>query len=208
MATTIVNLVEQASQGNRVALERLLMLFDLRLRRRIGRRLAKNSPAVLSVDDVLQETYTDAFRHIRRLEPRGGEAFYNWLAAIAERKLLDAVRALRTAKRSPPPGARRVASDRGTSLLGLAQLVDPRNKTPSGVVAREEAVKTLQVALARLPEPCRQVVWMHHVENKPAREIAAALGRTERAVNQLCYRGLQQLREEMGSRSRYLGDSR
>jgi RNA polymerase sigma factor (sigma-70 family) len=64
------------------------------------------------------------------------------------------------------------------------------------------------VAVATLPEALRQVVWMCHIEGQSVREIAAALGRTERAVNQLCYRGLLKLREQMGHRSRFLSDSR
>lgn len=195
-------------KGDRVALGRLLLLHDQRLRRRVERRIPADLRSLLSIDDVLQETYIEAHRHIGRLEPRGAQAFHNWLAAIADRKLIDTVKALRAVKRTPPGGGRRLAVDRSTSFLGLAQLIDSRNKTPSGIVARREAVRALQVALASLPGPCRQVVWMRHIENRTPQEIAAAIGRTERAVHQLCYRGLRRLREKMGNRSKFLSDSR
>jgi RNA polymerase sigma-70 factor (subfamily 1) len=207
LSTSIDRLLAQAQQGDRVAMGRLLMLYDQRLRRRLAQRISVNLRRVLSVEDVLQETYGDAYRHVRRFESRGPQAFYNWLAAIAERKLIDAVKAIRASKRSPRPGARRIAADRSTSFLGLARLVDEKGKTPSKAIARQEAVRAVRVALASLPEPCRRAVWLRHIEGKQVSEIAAVLGRTERAVHQLCYRGLQRLREQMGSRSKYLSDS-
>ena len=121
--------------------------------------------------------------------------------------MIDAVKALRAAKRPPRERPQPAPTDRSTSFLNLAKFVDKKGKTPSGVVAGEEAVRAVQVALASLPELCRQAVWMRHIEGKRVSEIAAALGRTERAVHQLCYRGLAQLRERMGSRSEYLSDS-
>lgn len=208
MGSSVDRLVGRARRGDRVATGRLLMLYDLRLRRRIGRKISAELQGLLSPEDVLQETYSAAYRHIPRLKPREGQAFYNWLAAIADRKLLDAVKTHHAAKRSPRPNARRIAVDRLSSFLGLARLIDRRNKTPSKVVARREAVRAMQVAMASLPELCRQAVWMRHIEGKPVREIAAFLGRTERAVHQLCYRGLMQLRKQMGSRSEFLNDSR
>ncbi len=207
METALSELVVRATQGDRLALGRLLLFYDLRLRRRIERRISADLRPALAVEDVLQETYAAAHRHVSELEPRGEGAFYAWLAMIADRKLLDAGKARRAAKRTPPAG-RRVEHDRTTSFLGLARLVDERGHSPSGQVARREAVQALQVAVATLPEALRQVVWMCHIEGQSVREIAAALGRTERAVNQLCYRGLLKLREQMGHRSRFLSDSR
>ena len=78
----------------------------------------------------------------------------------------------------------------------------------SKLVARREAVREMQVALASLPADCRRAVWLRHIEGRPAREVAGLLGRTEHAVHQLCYRGLLRLREAMGTRSKFLSDSR
>lgn len=200
-------MVQKACKGDRVALGRLLMLYDQRLRRRLDRRIPSDLRATIAAEDVLQETYTQAFRHIERFEPRGEQAFYSWLMAIADHKLADTAKALRAAKRPPPGRAERIPADRSASFLGLVRLIDKKGKTPSRIMARQEAVQAVQVALASLPEPCRRAVWMRHIEGRPAREIAAALGRSERAVHQLCYRGLTRLREEMGSRSKFLSDS-
>jgi len=200
-------LMKRAVGGDRVAVGRLLMLFDGRLRRRMARKITPNLQAVLSAEDVLQETYIEAYRHVGTFQPRGPDSFYRWLAAIAEHKLLDAGKALRAAKRPPRRRARPIAPDRSSSLLGLVELADGKGRTPSGIASRKEAVQAVQVALAALPPACREALWLRHIEGEPVKDVAAAMGRTERAVHQLCYRGLQLLRKELGSRSRYLGES-
>ncbi|MGB7624844.1 MAG: RNA polymerase sigma factor [Terriglobia bacterium] len=50
----------------------------------------------------------------------------------------------------------------------------------------------------KLPEDQRRVVEMRFAEGKSIREIAGELGRTEGAVKQLQFRGLQTLRENQG----------
>jgi RNA polymerase sigma-70 factor, ECF subfamily len=50
-----------------------------------------------------------------------------------------------------------------------------------------------------LPEDQRRVIEMRFAEEKSVREIAVALGKTEGAVKQLQFRGVQKLREEAGS---------
>jgi RNA polymerase sigma-70 factor (ECF subfamily) len=50
----------------------------------------------------------------------------------------------------------------------------------------------------RLPENQRRVILMRFAEEKSVREIAQELGRTEGAVKQLQFRGLQNLRARLG----------
>jgi RNA polymerase sigma-70 factor (ECF subfamily) len=200
-------LVALARSGDRVATGRLLMLYDLRLRRHISRRITPGIQALITTEDVLQETYTEAYRHITGYQPRGHGAFYRWLATIADHKLVDSIKALRAAKRTPPKRISWARVDLSASFSTLAQLVDGKGRTPSRIVARKEAGRVLQVALASLPEPCREAVWMRHFESRSVAEIASLLGKTEHAVHQLCYRGLHLLREAMGGRSRFLSSS-
>ena len=208
MPTSVDELVEQAAAGSSLAMGRLLMLYDAPLRQRIGRKLPVDLQAVLSAEDVLQDAYVEAYRHMGRFEPRGKAAFGHWLATITDHKLLDAIKAQRAAKRLaprravPPPPA-----DRSTSWLALGQLADEKGRTPSKVLAGREAAQAVQVALAALPESCRRALWMRYIEDKAVKDIAAALDRTEHAVHQLCNRGLALLRREMGSRARFLSGS-
>ena len=207
MGVSVDELVEMAASGDKVAMGRLLMLYDEPLRQRIGRHITADLQGALSAEDVLQETYVEAYRHMEGFEPQGRQAFGRWLTTIADRKLVDAVRALRAAKRPPRHREQRIPDDRSSSFLALGQLADKHGKTPSRIMAGEEAVGAVQSALAALPDACRQALWLRYIEGKPVEDVAEALHRTKRAIHQLCYRGLILLREEMGSRSRYLGSS-
>ena len=51
-----------------------------------------------------------------------------------------------------------------------------------------------------LPEDQRRVVVMRFAEEKSIREIAQELGRSEGAVKQLQFRGLQNLRAKLGAK--------
>jgi len=208
MTSPTDQLLENAIRGDSVALGRLLMLHDQRLRRRIDIRMPADLRGTLAPYGVPPGANAEVYPRIRRLEPRGEQAFYRWLVTIVDHKLLDAAKAARAAKRPPPHRARRISAGRSTSFLGLLDLVDEKGKSPSGVIARREAIRAVQAALDALPEPGRQALWMRHIDGRPVREIAAALGRTEHAVEQLCHRGLARLRKEMGSRSKFLSDSR
>jgi RNA polymerase sigma-70 factor (ECF subfamily) len=54
----------------------------------------------------------------------------------------------------------------------------------------------------QLPEDQRRVIAMRFAEEKSIREIAETLGRTEGAVKQLQFRGLQNLRAEIKIKTR------
>jgi RNA polymerase sigma factor (sigma-70 family) len=54
-----------------------------------------------------------------------------------------------------------------------------------------------------LPEDQRRVIEMRFAEEKSVREIAQALGKTEGSIKQLQFRGIQKLREEVGSVARH-----
>jgi RNA polymerase sigma-70 factor (ECF subfamily) len=54
----------------------------------------------------------------------------------------------------------------------------------------------------QLPEDQRSVIAMRFAEEKSIREIAETLGRTEGAVKQLQFRGLQNLRAEIKIKTR------
>lgn len=194
-----------AIAGDRLALGRLLMQHDARLRRKIAKWIPTKFTALMTVDDILQETYTEAYRHIASFKPGGDESFYGWIAKIAERRFLNARRWLLAAKR----GAGRqvdAPTPQSGSFVELVRVLAGGDSTPSGKAARAENERLTQVALAGLKDDYREALWMRYIEGRPVREIAETLGRTERAVHMLCNRGLHALREGMGHASKYFSD--
>jgi RNA polymerase sigma-70 factor (ECF subfamily) len=72
------------------------------------------------------------------------------------------------------------------------------------VIARDEALQALHIALAGLATDQREAIRLRHLEGKSLEETAAAMGRTPDAVRGLVHRGKQQLQEAMGRASRWL----
>ncbi len=205
MSESEESLAVQAVSGDSLALERLLLTYHDRLAARIARKFPTFLKDSLDVEDILQKAYVGAFRDIRTFQPCGPEAFYRWLAAIADHRLQDTVKAHMRAKR---PDHRRVdgaaATPEGSSIQDWVNLVADREPTPSKAPARREAVQALQVALAGLPPDYREALQLRYLEGHGVAEVAAQMGRTLGAVLMLCNRGLKKLREAMGRSSLYL----
>jgi RNA polymerase sigma-70 factor, ECF subfamily len=196
-------LLKAAVAGDRVATSALLMRYDAQLRRRLAQWIEPRFRAVLDVEDILQDTYIEVFRHIRNFEPAGDVAFQVWLVTIAQRRYLNARRGLLAAKRGAGRRAELAKND-ASSLLQLVNVLEGNDSTPSRRAGRGEAEQLLWVALAGVKEDYRQALRMRYLEGRPVHEVAAILKRTERAVHMLCHRGLRALREQMGSASKFL----
>lgn len=194
-----------AIAGDRLALGRLLMQHDARLRRKIAKWIPSKFAALMTVDDILQETYIEAYRHIASFIPGGDGSFYGWISKIAERRFLNARRWLMAAKRGTGRQVDTPTPQSG-SFVELVRVLAGSDSTPSCNAARAENKGLMQVALAGLKDDYREALWMRYIEGRPIREIAETLGRTERAVQMLCNRGLHALREKMGHTSKYFSD--
>lgn len=199
--------VRRAVQGDRVALTMLLTQAHDPLAARLARRIPATLRGVIDPDDVLQEAFTDVFRHIEAFEPRDENAFERWLATIVVRRLRNAVRAHRAAKRGGGRTLVQAPERWDQSVASLLDLIECADRSPSRSVAGREAVATMRAALDRLPQSHREAVQLVYLDGIPVAEAAARLGRTERAIHNLCYKAKLQLRELLGNRSRYLSSS-
>ena len=196
-------LLDRAVAGDREALTQLLERHGPRVRRNLEHGIPPRWQAVMSADDVMQETYIDAFLDVSRFEPRGEGSFTAWLTQLAKRNLLDAVRMLDAEKRGKKRriGARRTADG---SLAALAEQLLYAGTTPSRQMAREEAGVCLQRAIAQLPPTYRTVVEMYDLEGRTVEDVAAALQRSEGAVFMLRARAHRQMGAILGAASRFL----
>ncbi len=199
------DLVACAVGGDNPALERLLLKYSDRLSRRIARKLPGDLRSVVDEDDILQQAFIDAFRRIHDFQPRRRMAFYFWLATIADHRLMDAVKAHRTAKRGGGRDLRRspgVASD--SSVDDLIELLPGPNRTPSQSVARHEAVQAVRVGLASLKDEYRRVIDLRYVQGLSVDETAERMQKTTAAVKNLCRRGLAELNAAVGRSTEFL----
>lgn len=197
----------RAAEGDSEALTELLELYTPELSRRLQFEIPPRWQAVLTPEDVVQETYIDAFLDIGRFFPRGAGSFFAWLTTLARRNLIDAVRMLDAEKRGRSWQRLLPARRSGESYQTLAELLERSRSTPSRYAARKEAQRCLEQAIAQLPEHYRRVIELYDLEGQSMEAVAEQLGRSPGAVFMLRSRAHRFLRGAMGTASLYLSDS-
>jgi RNA polymerase sigma-70 factor (ECF subfamily) len=195
------SLIAKAVDGDRQALSVLLYKYLDPLDTHVRRHLSAEERAVIDVDDILQQTFTKAIQGIHAFQPRGPHSFHAWLKTIADHTRIDA---LRKRGRYGEPENTFGGPDEAAGRLVEMLAVDA--ETPSRAVARGEAACVIQVALANLDPRQRQAVALIFLEELSLDEAAECMRVTKAAVRGLVYRGLENLRAELGSRSNYLSN--
>ncbi len=196
------DLLTKAVAGDRQALVDLLEAHGPKVRSTLNASFPRKWQSLLSVDDVLQQAYTDAFRAITNLEPRGTGAFVAWLTTLAKRNLVDAIRGLEADKRG---GGRRVAQPNSDeSFVALYEFVAASITSPSGQAARSEGRVHLEKAIESLPDDYKQIVKMYDLEGRPMDEVAGILDRSPGAAYMLRARAHRKLAELLGGASAFL----
>ncbi len=198
-------LLSEATTGSGEALAELLERLGPRVRAEIDGDISSRWQSLLSVDDVMQQTYLDAFLIIRQFRSRDPGSLRGWLAIRAKRNLTDAIRMLEADKRGG--GHRRVeALASEDSMVALFDLIGA-STTPSRFAARSEGCAALKEAVNRLPAIYRQVVTMYDLEGMNAQEVSGKISRSVGAVHMLRARAHDQLAELLGAPSKYLTDA-
>jgi RNA polymerase sigma-70 factor (ECF subfamily) len=205
-------LIARAGAGDDRSLGTLLERYAPGVRAEIAGRIPARWSSVLSAEDVLQETFMDAFLDFARFTPAAadpsrplaGNGLLAWLLNIARCNLVDAVRMLEADKRG---GERRrltqVAGEEG-SLADLLDMLSGTVTAPSLRARRGEEAASLRRAVAGLSEPHRNVVESYDLRGLPAAEVAAAIGRSEGAVFMVRARAHRKLAEQLGVAAEYL----
>lgn len=196
-------LLAKAQEGDRAALVDLLDALSPDVRRRIGPKINAAYRAVLEEDDVMQVTYMEAYTRLSLFKGGGVSGFLAWLTRLAENNLIDAIRALESAKRPDP--RRRVEAPRSheESVVALVEMLGSSSGGPSRVAAKDEAGRFLTAALSRLPADYEKVVRLYDLMGKSVREVAEEMGRSEGAVYMIRARAHDQLKDLLGPGGRF-----
>jgi RNA polymerase sigma-70 factor (ECF subfamily) len=173
--TTERRLIEAAQQDPARFGELYELHFD-RVYAYISRRLGDRDAA----QDITSEVFHHALANLKHFEWRGAP-FGAWLMRIASNAITDRWR-------------------RQNRESGRASEIEAVSKDPSPEEVQHRA--RLFAMVRSLPEDQRRVIEMRFAEEKSVREIALALGKTEGSIKQLQFRGIQKLRDEVGSGAR------
>jgi RNA polymerase sigma-70 factor (ECF subfamily) len=160
-------LVERVKQGDQRAFEMLVVKYQRRIERLIGRMVRD----VDLVQDIAQESFIRAYRALPQF--RGESAFYTWLYRIA---VNTAKKALMDMKRDPvvPESALRGKDEDGEEPARAdAELSD--GETPDALLASKEIAAAVNAAIEDLSEDLRQAVTLREIEGLSYEEIAEAM---------------------------------
>ena len=159
-------LVERAVAGDQKAFELLVIKYQRRIQRLIGRMVRD----VDLVEDIAQETFIRAYRALGQF--RGEAQFYTWLYRIA---VNTAKKALMDLKRNPTvsENAYKTSDDDETSPLEN-ELTS--SETPDAVLASKEIAQIINTAMDALPEELRQAITLREIEGLSYEEISEAMG--------------------------------
>ena len=159
-------LVERANAGDTRAFELLVIKYQRRIERLVGRMVRD----VDIVQDITQETFIRAYKALHQF--RGEAQFYTWLYRIA---VNTAKKTLMEMHRSPvitESALHTGDDDDETSSFGRELTTQ---ETPETVLAAQEIAEAVNAAMEALPEDLRQAVTLREIEGLSYEEISQAM---------------------------------
>ncbi|MES2633416.1 MAG: RNA polymerase sigma factor RpoE [Pseudomonadota bacterium] len=167
-ADTDLMLVERTVAGDQRAFELLVLKYQRRIERLIGRMVRDTD----LVEDIAQETFIRAYRALAQF--RGEAQFYTWLYRIA---VNTAKKALVDMKRDPTVSESALRGGNGDDEDETSAVENEltTSETPETVLAAKEIANAVNAAMEALPEELRQAVTLREIEGLSYEEIAEVM---------------------------------
>ncbi len=188
-------LVERVKRGDQRAFEMLVVKYQRRIERLIGRMVRD----VDLVQDIAQETFIRAYRAMPNF--RGDSAFYTWLYRIA---VNTAKKALLDLKRDPLVSENIRSSDEEGDETSRVENELTDGETPEAILASREIAAAVNSAIEALSEDLRQAITLREIEGLSYEEIAEVMNCPIGTVRSRIFRA----REAIATRLRPLLDTR
>lgn len=165
---TDLMLVERTVAGDQKAYELLVLKYQRRIERLIGRMVRDTD----LIEDIAQETFIRAYRALSQF--RGEAQFYTWLYRIA---VNTAKKALVDLKRDPVMSESSLRGGGGDDDDETSSVENELTsaETPETVLAAKEIAQTVNSAMEALPEELRQAVTLREIEGLSYEEIAEVM---------------------------------
>ena len=156
-------LVERAVAGDQRAFELLVIKYQRRIERLIGRMVRD----VNLVEDIAQETFIRAYRALHQF--RGDAQFYTWLYRIA---VNTAKRFLLKLKNDPAVFQSALQSNDEDDETFHRRNEPSTDETPESVLAAKEIGRAVNAALEALPADLKQALTLREIDGLSYEEIA------------------------------------
>ena len=191
-----IALVERAQGGDQRAFEMLVIKYQRRVERLIGRMVRD----VDLVQDIAQESFIRAYRALPKF--RGDSAFYTWLYRIvvntAKKALVELKRDLLVSEATL---AGSHDEDDETSRVDREPSMDA---TPESLLASKQVAQAVNAAIDALSPDLRRAIMLREIEGLSYEEIAEMMDSPIGTVRSRIFRA----REFIAQRLRPLLDTR
>ncbi len=181
-------LVERVQRGDKHAFEMLVVKYQRRIERLIGRFVRDPH----KVQDIAQETFINAYRAVSQF--RGESAFYTWLYRIA---VNSAKKALADMKRDPLmlQNTMAVSEDGEEPSRVENELSDAA--TPEALLASKEIAAAVNAAVDDLSQELRQAITLREIEGLSYEEISDAMNCPIGTVRSRIFRAREAIAERL-----------
>ena len=180
-------LVERTVAGDQKAFELLVIKYQRRIQRLIGRMVRD----VDLVEDIAQETFIRAYRALAQF--RGEAQFYTWLYRIA---VNTAKKALMDLKRNPTVSENSFKSEDDDETSPLENELTS-TETPEAVLAGKEIAEMVNAAMEALPDELRQAITLREIEGLSYEEISEAMSCPIGTVRSRIFRAREAISEKV-----------
>jgi len=151
--------------------------------------------------DVVQDVFLQVFCNAEDFPVSDRGAALRWLKTVARHRIVDLGRQYLSRKRG---GGGTDRSPRHGSVVALLEELAVDSRTPSKSAAAHEFLRVLEQALGHLQRDRAQAIRLRYIQGLSCKEAGALMGCTDRAVEALCRRGLEELRLELPSGTVFL----
>lgn len=159
-------LVQRTLAGDMRAFELLVLKYERRIHRLIGRFIRDDG----LVEDLAQDTFIRAYRALAQW--RGDAQFYTWLYRIA---VNTAKKELMDAKRNPVITESALRSRDDDDDEPRLPESDVTGETPETMLASKQIADAIQAVMSELPEDLRQAVTLREIDGMTYEEISEAM---------------------------------
>lgn len=173
--------IRLARAGDLLALDRVLIRLQDKLRGIAHQKLGRELRTFLRTSDLLQSAYLDVLRGLQSFEGEDEDKFVGWVLRIIERNAADRRRFF-------------LAEKRKTSLLGTTLRHDAEahlaatDPEPLSSLGASDELHLVGRALLSLPEDQRSILKWKLLEGESHETIAERLNKSELATRSLLLR--------------------
>jgi len=152
----------------------------------------------VDASDVVQATLLKAQQGFADFTGRDRESLQRWLKQILTNTIKDLARKYQLAEKRRI--SKEVSLDADSQGVFQERIVSP-DPTPSENAMHDEQDEAIRVAMQRLPEQYRKVIFLRSRKVLGFEDIGRLMQRSPEAVRLLWYRAVRQLAQELDKRS-------